>query len=232
MLLRQLFDAGSSSYTYLVADTAAGKALLVDPVIEQVERDVQLLADLGLELVYTIETHIHADHITGAGKLKERLGSTQVVPKRGGTTCADLVVSGGDVLRVGAIELRVIETPGHTAGCTSWICGANVFTGDTLLVRTCGRTDFQDGDPGALYDSITQKLFALPDDTVVWPAHDYKGHSASTIGEEKRWNARVAGRSRNQFIDLMNGLTLPMPKKIGEAVPANMACGCPPEATT
>ncbi len=230
MLLRQLFDAATCSYTYLVADRASGKALLIDPVLEQVERDAELMRELGLELVHTVETHIHADHITGAAKLKERLGSKQVVPRRGGATCGDLRVSEGDVVRLGSLALRVIETPGHTAGCTSWILGDHVFTGDTLLIRTCGRTDFQDGDPGALYDSITGKLFALPDETVVWPAHDYKGQTSSTIGEEKRWNARLAGRSRAQFIDLMNGLTLPMPKKIDEAVPANLACGCPPEA--
>lgn len=228
MLLRQLFDAASSSYSYLVAD--GGEAVLVDPVLEQAERDAKLVEELGVRLLYTIETHVHADHITGAAKLKERFGCRQVAPKRGGPKCADIAADDGDELRVGGLTLRCLATPGHTAGCTCWVVGGNVFTGDTLLVRTCGRTDFQGGDPAALWDSITRKLFALPDETVVWPGHDYKGHTASSIGEEKRHNSRVAGRSREAFIDLMNGLVLPMPKKINEALPANMQCGCTDEA--
>lgn len=223
MILRQLFDCATSSYSYLVAN--GGEGVLIDPVLEQVERDAKLVKELGIRLTWTIETHVHADHITGAAKLKELFGSRQIAPERGGPSCADVSAREGHTVSVGGLALRCLETPGHTMGCTSWAMDGHVFTGDTLLVRTCGRTDFQGGDPAALWESITTKLFALPDDTVVWPGHDYKGFASTTIGEEKRWNVRVAGRSREAFIDLMNGLVLPMPKKIDEALPANLACG-------
>ena len=225
MLFRQLFDVTTSSYTYLLADEESRQALLIDPVLEQVDRDLQLLKELGLVLVYTLETHVHADHITGAAMLSQRTGSRMVAPRNGGPPCAEVRASEGDVIEVGTLSLRVLSTPGHTEGCLSYVMADRVFTGDALLIRTCGRTDFQGGDPARLYDSLSRKLFALPDETLVFPAHDYKGHTVSTIGEEKRFNARFAGRNRDQFVELMRGLKLALPKRIHEAVPANLAGG-------
>ncbi|HLL85368.1 MAG TPA: MBL fold metallo-hydrolase [Longimicrobium sp.] len=225
MLFRQLFDAATSSYTYLLADEESRQALLIDPVFEQVDRDLQLLKELGLVLVYTLETHVHADHITGAAQLAQRTGARLVAPREGGPVCAEVKVWEGDVIELGSLSLRVLSTPGHTCGCVSYAMEDRVFTGDALLIRTCGRTDFQGGDPSRLYDSITRKLFALPDETLVFPAHDYKGQTVSTIGEEKRFNVRAAGRNRDQFVELMRGLKLALPKRIHEAVPANLAGG-------
>jgi glyoxylase-like metal-dependent hydrolase (beta-lactamase superfamily II) len=227
VLLRQLFDATSSTFTYLLADPVTREAALIDPVREQVERDVALLRELGLRLRYSVETHVHADHVTSATAIKERTGAKLVAGARG-ATCADVHLRGGETLELGSFSIRALETPGHTDDSLSYLCAGHVFTGDALLVRTCGRTDFQNGDPGTLFDSITQVLFALDDDTIICPAHDYVGFSASTIGEEKRWNERVAGRSRDEFIALMRGLHLPEPKLIHEAVPLNRACGQQP----
>ena len=224
MLLRQLFDPESSTYTYLLADPTARVAALVDPVREQINRDLQLVRELGLELVFAIETHVHADHVTGAGKLRQLTGARTVVSRRG-PSCADLALGHGDELELGALRIEVLATPGHTDDSLSYLVGDDVLTGDALFVRGTGRTDFQRGDPGQLYDSITQVLFALPDDTRVWPGHDYRGMTMSTIGEEKRHNPRVAGRSRAEFIQIMQELQLPPPKKLHEAVPANLACG-------
>jgi glyoxylase-like metal-dependent hydrolase (beta-lactamase superfamily II) len=224
MLLRQLFDCESCSYTYLIADAASGEAALIDPVREQVERDLQLVHELGLRLVHTLETHTHADHVTGAGVIRARL-ATRTVAAVTGADCADVHVAHGDVVRVGAIELRVLATPGHTPDAVTYVAGGDAFTGDALLVRGTGRTDFQHGDAGQLYDSITRVLFALPDATRVWPGHDYKGVTCSTIGEEKRHNPRLAGKSRDEFIAIMSALDLPPPRKLAEAVPANRACG-------
>lgn len=224
MLLRQLFDSESSTYTYLLADPAARAAALIDPVLEQIDRDLRVIEELGLRLEAVLETHVHADHVTAAGKLRERTGARTYASK-GGASCIDVHVGAGDQVRVGGLVLDVLETPGHTDDGLCYRLGGNVFTGDTLLIRGCGRADFQNGDPGSLYDSITGVLFALPDDTVVWPAHDYKGLTQSTIGEEKRHNPRVAGRSRDEFIAIMRGLNLPPPRKLDLAVPANKACG-------
>lgn len=224
MIFRQLFDAESSTYTYLLADPTSHEALLIDPVREQVERDLSLLSELGLRLVYVLDTHVHADHVTAAGTLRERLGVETVVGGVG-APCADRHVAHGDVLRVGAMEVRVLATPGHTDDSVSYLVGDRVFTGDAMLVRGNGRTDFQNGDAGTLYDSLTRVLFALPDETLVYPGHDYRGHSATTIGEEKRFNPRLAGKSREEFIQIMGALKLPAPGKIQEAVPANQACG-------
>jgi sulfur dioxygenase len=226
MLFRQLLDRETWTYTYLVADPQTGEAALVDPVLEQVERDVQLLQELGLTLRYALDTHVHADHITGTGKLRELTGCLGVVPAGAQVTCADRLLQDGEVLQVGAIPIQAIATPGHTDSHLAYLVHhTHLLTGDSLLIRGCGRTDFQGGDAGQLYDAITQKLFTLDDAVWVYPGHDYRGHTVSTIGEEKRWNPRLAGRTREEFIAFMQGLHLPNPQKIMEAVPANQQCG-------
>lgn len=227
VLFRQLFDRESSTYTYLVADSRTRDAVLIDPVREQVERDLKLLDELALRLGHVIDTHLHADHVTGAALLRERTGA-KTACARNGAPCADVPLIDGDVVHVGSVAIRVRATPGHTDDSLSLLTDGMVFTGDALLIRGNGRTDFQNGDPGQLYDSITRVLFALPDETSVFPAHDYKGMAISTIGEEKKYNARVAGRSRDEFIAIMNELHLPPPKKLAEALPANRACGREP----
>jgi len=224
MFLRQLFDAESSTYTYLLADEATGQAALIDAVLEQVTRDLGLVGELGLKLVYVLDTHVHADHVTGAGVLRERTGARSVTGNRG-ASCADVHLGQGDQLRLGGVTIRVLETPGHTDDSVSFLAEDHLFSGDALTIRGAGRTDFQNGDAGRLFDSITNVLFALPDATHVHPAHDYKGQTASTIGEEKRFNARIAGRSREEFVALMNGLKLQKPAKIDVAVAANLDCG-------
>lgn len=227
MLFRQLFDRDSSTYTYLLADEQTRAAVLIDPVREQVERDLELIDELGLRLVYVLDTHTHADHVTGAGLLRERTGA-RTVTAVGAAPCADLHVADGHVLTVGDLSIEVLATPGHTDDSLSFRVGDRVFTGDALLIRAAGRTDFQSGDAGHLYASITERLFTLSDDTLVYPGHDYRGHTVSTIGEEKRFNRRIARRSREDFVEVMDGLNLPAPKRIHEAVPANRACGAPP----
>jgi glyoxylase-like metal-dependent hydrolase (beta-lactamase superfamily II) len=230
LVFEQLFDPESSTYTYLVGDDAAGIAALIDPVVEQVERDLARVAAHGLRLVHSIETHVHADHVTGGATLTERTGSRPVVHRDSPVTCEALRLGQGDQLRLGALVLDVLETPGHTPESISFVLGDRVFTGDALLIGTCGRTDFQGGDAGALFDSIHTQLFTLPDATVVYPAHDYHGKTASTIGDEKRGNTRIAGKTRDEFIALMNHLGLPPPKKLEVALEANLACGRPPQA--
>lgn len=224
MLLRQLFDAETSTYTYLLADETTREAALIDPVLEQVERDLKLVEELGLKLVLVLETHVHADHVTSAGALRERTGATVAASGRG-APCVDRKLVHGDVVRLGGLEVKVLETPGHTDDSLSFLCEGHLFTGDTLLIRATGRTDFQNGDPGQLYDAITGHLFTLPDDTAVYPGHDYAGHARSSIGEEKRHNPRLAGKTRDAFITLMKSRQLPPPKKLAVAVPANRACG-------
>lgn len=236
MIFRQLFDHQSSTYTYLLADEQTREALLIDPVLEQADRDLLLIEQLGLRLVAVLDTHVHADHITAAGTLRERTGA-KTIAGRSGAPCADRLVDPGEVVTVGSVRLRVLSTPGHTDDSISFLLldaqdprlpGDRVFTGDALLIRAAGRTDFQNGDAGTLYDSITQQLFSLPDATLVYPGHDYLGRTVSTVAEEKRWNARIAGRSREQFVAVMNALDLPQPARIREAVPANQACGRAP----
>ncbi|HLT31193.1 MAG TPA: MBL fold metallo-hydrolase [Myxococcaceae bacterium] len=227
MIFRQLFDADSSTYTYLIADPQTGDAALIDPVLEQVERDLRVLRELDLTLSHVLETHVHADHVTASGVLREKTGCT-VVAGELGAQCADVQVGEGDEIRVGSLRVQVLATPGHTDDSLSFVVGDRVFTGDALLIRGTGRTDFQNGEPGQLYDSITRKLFRLPETTRVFPGHDYKGWTESTIGEERRHNPRIAGKDREQFIELMNGLELGMPKRIDVAVPANRACGIVP----
>lgn len=226
MLFRQLFDYATWTYTYLIADLTTKEAILVDPVIEQVERDLNLIRELGLTLRYCLETHIHADHVTGTGKLREITGCQGIVPENAQVACADRFIRHEEVLRLGDIELKAIATPGHTDSHLSYLVNNNsVLTGDSLLIRGCGRTDFQSGDAGTLYDNVTQRLFTLPDATLVYPGHDYKGQTVSTIGEEKQFNPRFVGHDRDSFINFMNNLNLPDPKKIAEAVPANQRCG-------
>ena len=222
----QLFDAESSTYTYILRAPGSLDAVIIDPVDRHCERDLQQLERLGLHLAYVLETHAHADHITSAGSLCQLTGARAAVPSGCGIAPAQVQLHHGDVVRFGAgEEIRVLHTPGHTAGSMSFVWRNNVFTGDTLLIDGCGRTDFQGGSAGALYDSVTRHLFALPDDTLVWPAHDYKGRSVSTIGWEKKHNSRLAGRGREDFIELMNRLDLPKPKLIDIAVPANRNLG-------
>jgi sulfur dioxygenase len=226
LLFRQLFDAESSTYTYLIADVSTGLAILVDPVLEQVDRDLKLLHELGLTLRYCLETHVHADHITGTARLREATGCLGIVPERAHTDCADRFIQDSELLTLGPITIRAMATPGHTDSHMAYLInGDRVLTGDALLIRGCGRTDFQSGDAGTLFDSVTERLFTLPDETLVYPAHDYRGHTVSTIGEEKQWNARFVGRDRLSFIEFMTHLVLPQPKKIMEAVPANERCG-------
>jgi len=227
MMFRQLFDPASSTYTYLLADEDSREAVLIDPVRDQLDRDVALLEELGLTLLYTLETHVHADHVTSSGILRERLGSRSVLSYKAGAGCADVTVREGDRIQFGAHELSVLETPGHTDGCLSYYdaAGERVFTGDTLLIRGCGRTDFQQGDSHKLYRSVTQKLFVLPGATQVFPGHDYKGRSASSITEERTHNPRLAGKTEDEFVTIMAQLQLPAPRQIAQAVPANLACG-------
>lgn len=226
MLFRQLFDAETGTYTYLLADPTSREALLIDSVHGQVERDARLIRELDLKLSYLLETHIHADHVTGTAALKQLFPAARsVVSDQSGCACADLAVHDGHSIQLGAYSVWVLSTPGHTRGCLSFLAEGRVFTGDALLIRGCGRTDFQEGDPGQLYDSITQKLFTLPAETLVYPGHNYQGLTMSSIAEEKRHNPRLAGKSRDEFIAIMNGLALPPPKKLHEAVPANLNCG-------
>ncbi|MFP2899369.1 MBL fold metallo-hydrolase [Corallococcus sp. 4LFB] len=224
MIFRQLFDTESSTYTYLLGDEATRQAVLIDPVLEQVDRDLRLVGELGLTLTHVFDTHVHADHVTASGVLRERTQAT-VVGSVGGAACANVQVRHGDEVRVGQLVFQVLATPGHTDDSVSYLLGDRVFTGDALLVRGNGRTDFQNGNASQLYDSLTRVLFSLPDETLVYPAHDYHGHLVTSIGEEKRHNPRVAGKSREEFITIMENLHLPKPKKIDLAVPANRACG-------
>jgi len=224
MILRQLFDHETWTYTYLLADEASREAVIIDPVKEQLSRDLKLIDELGLTLRYALDTHVHADHITSAGDLREATGCETGVGIAGKVVCADRALEDGDEIPFGRHALRVITTPGHTDGCLSYSVDNMVFTGDALFIRGTGRTDFQQGDAGLLYDSISDKLFTLPDKTIVYPGHDYRGNTTSTIGEEKQFNPRMT-QPRELFIQTMSELDLPDPKKIMEAVPANLACG-------
>lgn len=229
MILRQLFDRDSSTYTYLVADPESRQAALIDTVKEQIDRDLQLIAELDLKLTYVLDTHVHADHVTAAGEIVERT-EAQSVAGVDGAVCALRHVSHGDALPLGKLEIQVLGTPGHTDDSLSYLVGDAVFTGDALLIRGCGRTDFQNGDAATLYESITGVLFNLPADTRVFPGHDYRGHTQSSVGEERANNPRLANRTKEQFIELMNNLQLVKPARIDEAVRANRVCGKPPTA--
>ncbi len=225
----QLFDPASSTYTYLLFDADSREALIIDPVDEQLERDLAVLREYGLKLVLAVETHAHADHVTSAGLLVEHTGAVTAAPEACGIRTAAIQLQDGAELAFGRERIRALHTPGHTAGsmCYLWTSGQrrHVFTGDTLLINGCGRTDFQSGSAEALYRSLTQVLFTLPEDTMVWPGHDYEGRQHSTIGAERRGNARIAGKSLAEFTALMSGLDLPRPQRIDEAVPANLRSG-------
>jgi len=226
MLFRQLYDHDSSTYTYLIADTSTREAILVDSVLEQVERDLKLLQELNLTLKYCLETHIHADHITGTGNLRDRTGCQGVVPINAQAKCADRFIDDGSIIELGEVEIKAIATLGHTDSHMAYLVNHDrVLTGDALLIRGCGRTDFQNGDAAELYDSVTKRLFSLADDILVYPAHDYHGRTVSTIGEEKQWNPRFKQRDCQSFVKLMNNLNLSYPRKMMEAVPANQGCG-------
>ena len=221
----QLFDPASSTYTYVLFDQLSRDALIIDPVDEQIDRDLATLREYGLKLVWTVETHAHADHITSAGRLAELAGAKTAAPLGCGIGTAGVQLQDGDTLKFGDEVLKALHTPGHTAGSMSFVWRGHVFTGDTLLINGCGRTDFQSGSAEALYRSLTEVLFALPDDTLVWPGHDYQGRTSSTIGHEKATNARVAGKTEAEFVALMASLQLPRPRRIDEAVPANLSSG-------
>lgn len=229
MLMRQLFDTESSTWTYLLASGMEREALLIDPCRTNVEQYLRIIHELDLRLVRAIDTHTHADHVTALGPLQDRTGCVTVMGERTRAECVSQRVRDDEILDVDGIRLRALYTPGHTDESFSFVLDPDrpkaVFTGDVLLIRGTGRTDFQNGDAGLSYDSITQRLFPLPDETLVYPAHDYKGETCSSIGEEKRHNPRIAGRNRDEYIAIMSALNLPRPRMMDTAVPANLRCG-------
>lgn len=230
MIFRQLYDDSSSTYTYLIGDSESKECALIDPVYENATRDLALIDELGLDLKIVIETHAHADHVTSAWVLKQKTDCLIASAKVIGAEHVDLPLIEGGSLDIGGVVLNVMATPGHTNGCISLVLGdkSAVFTGDALLIRGCGRSDFQEGSAHTLFRSITEKLFSLPDDCLVYPAHDYNGRLQSTIGEERKFNARAGGGANERdFVEYMHAMKLPHPKKIEEAVPANLRSGCP-----
>ena len=231
-IFRQLFDPQSSTYTYLLGCSKTKEAVLIDPVFEQVRRDAALIDELGLKLIMTLETHVHADHVTGAWLLKRRTGSRIGISQASGAQGADVYLKHDDKVKFGTRHLEARATPGHTHGCFSYVLDdeSMAFTGDTLLIRGCGRTDFQQGEPHDMYRSVHLQLFTLPDSCTLYPAHDYRGLTSTSVAEEKRFNPRLGGAlSESDFVGYMNNLNLPHPKKIDIAVPANLKCGKPDE---
>jgi glyoxylase-like metal-dependent hydrolase (beta-lactamase superfamily II) len=226
MQIRQLFDQDTWTYTYLLFDEKTKEAAIIDSVKEQFERDRDYINELGLTLKYALETHVHADHVTGSGQLRNEFDCQIAVHKDGGVKPADIQITDGDVFKLGQQEIVALHTPGHTNGDVTFKIDGAVFTGDALLIRACGRTDFQQGDSGTLYESIHQKLFTLPDETVVYPGHDYSGFTSSTIGEEKAYNPRLGNnKPKADFMEIMDTMNLPKPKRIDIAVPGNLAVG-------
>ena len=235
MIFRQLFDPQSSTYTYLLADSATRAAVLIDPVFEHARRDSALVEELGLQLGWTLETHVHADHVTGAWLLKRRFGSGIALAKAGGAEGADRLLADGDTIVFGRRSLRVLATPGHTGGCLTYVLddASMAFTGDALLIRGCGRTDFQGGDARQLFRSVREKLFALPDTCLLYPGHDYRGLTVSSVAEERMYNPRLAETiGEGDFVGYMTHLGLPHPKLMTVAVPANLRCGRPEKEDT
>ncbi|HEY5994815.1 MAG TPA: MBL fold metallo-hydrolase [Gallionellaceae bacterium] len=227
MIFRQLFDPESSTLTYLLADDH-GHAVIIDPVLEQVEHYLALLTSNNMTLRLVLDTHVHADHITGSQTLKNRTGATTAIALNCSAPGYDTLLADGDWLGFGLETILVIATPGHTPGSLCYLWRDRLFTGDTLMINACGRTDFQQGSAVDLYHSITEKLFTLPDETLVYPGHDYKGRRVSCIGEEKVLNTRIAGKTEAEFVEIMNNLNLATPKRMHEAVPANLLGGLRP----
>jgi glyoxylase-like metal-dependent hydrolase (beta-lactamase superfamily II) len=228
VIFRQLIDPETSTHTYLLADRTSREAVLIDTVHEQFDRDRTLLRELELTLRYTLETHLHADHVTASGRFRKELGSKVVVGAACGVANADVALREGDRIRFGVYVLVAWPTPGHTCGCITYVCREEgmAFTGDALLIRGCGRTDFQEGNAATLFESVRKKIFSLPDETLLYPGHDYRGRTVTTVGEEKRFNPRLGlGNSKADFVSLMNQLDLEYPKKIDIAVPANLESG-------
>lgn len=225
MIFRQLFERESSTYTYLLAARPGGEALLIDPVKEEVPKYLQLIAELDLRLVFAVDTHVHADHVTALGDLREQAACVTVMGQQSRAECVSRKVSDGEVLKVDGLELTALYTPGHTDDSYSFLMNDRLFTGDTLLIRGTGRTDFQNGDAHAQYHSLFHRLLKLPDQTLVYPAHDYKGWTVSTIGEEKAHNPRLQVKNEEEYVRLMQSLKLADPKQMDVAVPANLACG-------
>lgn len=226
MIFEQFFEPESSTYTYLLGCEHSRQAVLIDTVESEIDKYLAALQQHGLTLVYTLETHVHADHITGADALRKRLGSKSVVHRDAGALCGDWLVTHGTQVQAGSLDIEVRYTPGHTNGCVSYYIGDRIFTGDALLINGCGRTDFQQGDAGQLYDSIHRQIFSLPDDTLIYPGHDYHGNTVSSVGQEKRHNQRLGGnKTRAEFVHLMDNLKLAYPRQIDVALPANQACG-------
>eukprot|EP01083_Nonionella_stella_P170505 580379_1 len=229
LLFRQFFDRASCTYTYLLGCPKTKACLLIDPVLELVDRDLQFVEELGLDLQYVLNTHCHADHITGSGTIKTKLPKVKSVIGNYQDVKADVKVKEGDQINCGSVTLKVLETPGHTAFCVSYVLNEQmVFTGDTLFVRGCGRTDFQGGTAEDSYDNVYNKIFKLPDECVIYPGHDYKGRLCSTVAEEKKFNPRLGGgKTKEQFVEIMKNLNLSNPSKMHYAVPANRFCGYP-----
>jgi len=231
MIFRQFFDDASSTYTYLLASRAGGEALIIDPVKERLDHYLQAIRELELRLVHAIDTHTHADHITALGDLRDATACTTLMGERSRAECVSRRVQDGEILRIDGIELQAVYTPGHTDESFSFVLDPQapkaVFTGDVLLIRSTGRTDFQGGDAERSWESIVGRLFTLPDSTIVYPAHDYKGWTASSIGEEKRHNPRIAGKTKSEYVAIMRNLKLPHPRLMDVAIPANLACGQP-----
>ena len=227
MIFRQLFDAASSTYTYLLASRTGGEALLIDPVKDNTAQYLQLVEQLSVKLVIAIDTHTHADHVTALGALRDASACVTMMGEQSRAECVSARFGDGEQIRVDDLKLRALYTPGHTDESYSLLMDDRVFTGDVLLIRGSGRTDFQNGSAEKSWDSIVNRLFKLPDDTLVYPAHDYKGWTVSSIGEEKRWNPRLASNTASQYIDIMNQLDLPDPSMMDVAVPANLRCGNP-----
>lgn len=225
MIFRQLLDYTSHTYTYLLAERQGGEALLIDPVLESTDQYIQLINELDLKLVMAVDTHIHADHITALGALRDKTDCASVMGSMSKAECVSLRFNEGEKLCVDNLHLGILYTPGHTDDSYSFVLPDRVFTGDTLLIRGTGRTDFQNGDPAAQYDSLFNKLLTLPDDTLVYPAHDYQGRTVSSIREERQYNPRLQVAGKQAYVDLMNGLELDDPKLMDIAVPANLACG-------